>query len=189
VPGHGQVSQTHGGGGTSNREWWPNQLNLKILHQHSSRSDPMGKGFNYAEAFKSLDLNAVKKDLLALMTDSQDWWPAGLRALRAFVHPDGMAQRRQPTDRRRPRRRRCRPAALRSSQQLADNVNLDKARRLLWPIKRKYGRKISWADLMISRATSPWNRWIQDVRFRRRAGGCMGAGRGRLLGFRDHLAG
>ncbi len=106
-------------GGTTNRDWWPNQLRLDLLHQHSSKSDPMGEDFNYAEEFKSLDLAALKKDLAALMTDSQDWWPADFGHYGAAVHPHGLAQRRHLPHRRRPRRRRARPAALRAAQQLA----------------------------------------------------------------------
>src|SRR5881296_1722756 len=137
------------GGGPSNRDWWPNQLNLKILHQHSPLSDPMGKSFNYAKEFKSLDLAAVKKDLLALMTDSQDWWPAdfghyGPLFIRMAWHSAGTYRIGDG-----------RGGAGAGQQRFAplnswpDNVSLDKARRLLWPIKQKYGRKISWADLMI----------------------------------------
>jgi catalase-peroxidase len=137
------------GRGSSNRDWWPNQLRLGILHQQSSKSNPMGEDFNYAEEFKSLDLAAVKKDLLALMTDSQDWWPAdfghyGPLFIRMAWHSAGTYRISDG-----------RGGAGGGNQRFAplnswpDNVNLDKARRLLWPIKQKYGRKISWADLMI----------------------------------------
>lgn len=135
--------------GTSNRDWWPNQVDLRILHQHSALSDPMGEDFDYAEEFKSLDLAAVKNDLYALMTDSQDWWPAdyghyGPLFIRMAWHSAGTYRMGDG-----------RGGAGSGSQRLAplnswpDNVNLDKARRLLWPIKRKYGRKLSWADLMV----------------------------------------
>ncbi len=137
------------GASRSNRDWWPNQLNLKALHQHSPLSDPMDPDFNYAEEFKSLDLAAVKKDLLALMTDSQDWWPAdfghyGPLFIRMAWHSAGTYRIGDG-----------RGGAGAGQQRFAplnswpDNVNLDKARRLIWPIKQKYGRKISWADLMI----------------------------------------
>ena len=138
-----------GGQGTSNQEWWPNQLNLKILHQNASVSDPMGGGFNYAKAFNKLDFAALKRDLSALMTDSQEWWPAdyghyGPLFIRMAWHSAGTYRTGDG-----------RGGGGSGNQRFAplnswpDNVNLDKARRLLWPVKQKYGRKISWADLMI----------------------------------------
>jgi len=147
---HGATPQTAANvGGRSNRDWWPNALNLGILHQHSSLSDPMDPEFNYAEAFKTLDLEALRKDLVALMTDSQDWWPAdyghyGPLFVRMAWHSAGTYRTADG-----------RGGAGNGTQRFAplnswpDNGNLDKARRLLWPIKQKYGKKISWADLMI----------------------------------------
>jgi catalase-peroxidase len=137
------------GRGTSNRDWWPNKLNLGILRQHSEKSDPMGEDFDYAEEFEKLDLAAVKKDLYALMTDSQDWWPAD------YGHYGGLFIRMAWHSAGTYRVGDGRGGAGSGQQRFAplnswpDNVNLDKARRLLWPIKQKYGRKISWADLMV----------------------------------------
>src|ERR1700733_9447643 len=137
------------GGGASNRDWWPNQLRIDLLHQHSSKSDPMGKDFNYAKEFPSLDYKALKQDLLKVMTDSKPWWPAdfghyGPLFIRMAWHSAGTYR---TTD--------GRGGGGAAAQRFAplnswpDNVSLDKARRLLWPIKQKYGNKISWADLMI----------------------------------------
>ncbi|ABE42636.1 catalase/peroxidase HPI [Polaromonas sp. JS666] len=148
-PFSGNARKHTAAGAPSNADWWPNQLKLNILHQHSAMSDPMGEAFNYAQEFKSLDLEAVKKDLLALMTNSQDWWPAdfghyGPLFIRMAWHSAGTYRVSDG-----------RGGAGSGNQRFAplnswpDNVNLDKARRLLWPVKQKYGRKLSWADLMI----------------------------------------
>ncbi|MDF2179037.1 catalase/peroxidase HPI [Aliiglaciecola sp. CAU 1673] len=137
------------GGGTTNKDWWPNQLRLDILHQHSEKSNPMGDDFNYAEAFKSLDFKAVKQELHALMTDSKDWWPAD------FGHYGGFFIRMAWHSAGTYRVHDGRGGGGTGNQRFAplnswpDNVNLDKARRLLWPVKQKFGDKISWADLMI----------------------------------------
>jgi catalase-peroxidase len=145
----GKTSKSISGGGTSNRDWWPNQLNLKILHQNSTLSNPLGTDFKYSDEFKKLDLDAIKKVLFALMTDSQEWWPAdyghyGPLFIRMAWHSagtyrlgDGRGGASDGTQRFPP------------LNSWPDNVNLDKARRLLWPVKKKYGNKISWADLMI----------------------------------------
>jgi catalase-peroxidase len=148
-PANGRLHAHAAGRGTSNRDWWPNQLNLKVLHQHPAMSNPLGADFNYAEEFKKLDLKALKRDLVEVMTDSQDWWPAdfghyGPLFIRMAWHSAGTYRTGDG-----------RGGAGAGSQRFAplnswpDNANLDKARRLLWPIKQKYGSKISWADLMI----------------------------------------
>lgn len=145
---HGTLNQS-AGGGTRNRDWWPNQLKLNILRQHSSLSDPMGEGFDYAKEFKSIDYKALKQDLLELMTKSQPWWPAdyghyGPFLIRMAWHSagtyriyDGRGGGGTGTQRFAP------------LNSWPDNANLDKARLLLWPVKKKYGKKLSWADLMI----------------------------------------
>lgn len=149
----GKSASKVAGGGTSNRDWWPEQVNLNILHQHSSKSDPMGEAFNYAEEFAKLDLDELKADVFEIMTDSQEWWPAdyghyGPLFIRMAWHSAGTYRMGDG-----------RGGGGTGNQRLAplnswpDNVNLDKARRLLWPVKQKYGKKISWADLMIFAGT------------------------------------
>jgi catalase-peroxidase len=139
----------HGARGRGNREWWPDALDISVLHQNSSLSDPLGDGFDYATEFESLDLDAVIKDLHILMTDSQEWWPAD------FGHYGGLMIRMAWHSAGTYRITDGRGGAGTGQQRFAplnswpDNANLDKARRLLWPIKQKYGEKISWADLMV----------------------------------------
>ena len=177
-----------GSRGHANRDWWPDALSIEMLHRNSNLSDPMGKEFDYAKEFKSLDLNAVIKDLTALMTNSQEWWPAdfghyGGLMVRLAWHAAGTYR---ITD--------GRGGAGTGQQRFAplnswpDNANLDKARRLLWPIKQKYGKKISWADLLVLSGNVALEfDGLQDLRVRRWPRRCVGAGRA-LLGSRGHLA-
>ena len=145
----GECPVAHTDGGRSNRDWWPNQLNVSVLHQNSPQADPMGAEFDYAEEFKTLDLAAVKRDIETVMTTSQDWWPAdyghyGPLFIRMAWHSAGTYRISDG-----------RGGAGSGDQRFAplnswpDNGNLDKARRLLWPVKKKYGRRLSWADLMV----------------------------------------
>ncbi|TXI06206.1 MAG: catalase-peroxidase, partial [Pseudorhodobacter sp.] len=144
---HGAKAATHGGRG--NKDWWPNQLNLSILHQHAPASNPLGPNFNYKEAFEKIDFQALKADIAKVMTDSQDWWPAD------WGHYGGLMVRMAWHSAGTYRTADGRGGASTGTQRFAplnswpDNVNIDKSRRLLWPIKQKYGQAISWADLMI----------------------------------------
>ena len=168
-------ANTLAGASQPNAQWWPNQLNLKLLHQNSSLSNPMDEDFDYAEEFKTLDLDALRKDIEALMTTSQDWWPAdyghyGPLFIRMAWHSAGTYRIGDG-----------RGGAGSGAQRFAplnswpDNVNLDKARRLLWSVKQKYGRKISWADLMIFAGNlCPGIDGAQDLRFRRWTRGHLG---------------
>lgn len=146
-PFHAETPKQSAGSGTANRDWWPNQLRVDLLNQHSNRSNPLGENFNYREEFKKLDYSALKADLRALLTDSQEWWPADWGSyiglfIRMAWHGAGTYRTVDG-----------RGGAGRGQQRFAplnswpDNVSLDKARRLLWPVKQKYGQKISWADL------------------------------------------
>ena len=177
---------TEGGG---NRDWWPNQLNLTILRKHPAEADPMGADFDYAAAFNTLDLDALTRDIDEVMTTSQDWWPAdfghyGPLFIRMAWHSAGTYRISDG-----------RGGAGAGMQRFAplnswpDNGNLDKARRLLWPVKQKYGQKLSWADLMVFAGNCALEiDGLQDLRLRRRPRRRVGAGRGRLLGPGGHLA-
>ena len=177
------------GAGTSNRDWWPNELKLNVLRQHSALSNPMGGDFDYAKEFESLDLDTVKKDIFELMTTSQDWWPAdyghyGPLFIRMAWHSAGTYRTGDGRGGARTGTQRFAPL-----NSWPDNGNLDKARMLLWPVKRKYGRKI-----LLGRPHDPGRQLcagidgVQDVRVRRRARGRLGTRRGHLLGHRGHLA-
>ncbi len=158
---HLPPSERHTAAGAySNGDWWPNQLNLQILHQNSALSNPMGEDFDYTEEFQKLDVEALKKDVMEAMTTSQDWWPAdyghyGPLLIRMAWHSAGTYRVADG-----------RGGAGSGSQRFAplnswpDNANLDKARRLLWPVKQKYGRRISWADLMVFSGNCPSSRWV-----------------------------
>ena len=178
------------GAGASNRDWWPNQLRIDLLHQHSSKSDPMGRDFNYAKEFKSLDYQALKQDLLKVMTDSKPWWPAdfghyGPLFIRMAWHSAGTY--RVADGRGGGGRGQQRYAPLNS---WPDNASLDKARRLIWPVKQKYGRKISWADLMILTGNVALESMgLKTFGFGGRPRGCVGARSGCVLGSGKGLVG
>ena len=185
----GKCPFTGGSRGRTNRHWWPDALDIEMLHRNSALSDPMGKDFDYAREFKTLDLEAVIKDLHALMTDSQEWWPAD------FGHYGGLMIRMAWHSAGTYRITDGRGGAGAGQQRFAplnswpDNANLDKARRLLWPIKQKYGRKISWADLMILAGNVALEfDGLQNLRLRRRPRRRLGARRA-LLGSRGIVAG
>ena len=183
---HGAMTEV----GASNIDWWPNALNLDILHQHDTKTDPLGESFSYREALKTLDVDALKKDLHALMTDSQEWWPAdwghyGGLMIRMAWHSAGTYRTADG-----------RGGGGTGNQRFAplnswpDNVSLDKARRLLWPIKRKYGNKLSWADLMILAGNVAYESMgLQDLRLRLRPRGHLASREGHLLGCREGVVG
>ena len=169
----------------TNRDWWPDQVALSILRAHSPRSNPMGPDFNYAKEFKTLDVEALKRDVIKVMTTSQPWWPAdyghyGPFFIRMAWHAAGTYRIADGRGGGGSGMQRFAPL-----NSWPDNASLDKARRLLWPVKQKYGNKISWADLIIFAGNCAYG--LQDVRLRLRARGPVGARRG-LLGARGHLA-
>ena len=178
------------GAGTTNEDWWPNRLKIELLSQHSEKTDPMSGDFNYAEEFKKLDYEGLKKDLADLMTDSQDWWPAdfghyGPLFIRMTWHSAGTYRIQDG-----------RGGGGRGQQRFAplnswpDNGNLDKARRLLWPIKQKYGKQISWADLMILAGNVALETMgFKTFGFAGGRAGRLGTRSGRLLGSREGMAG
>ena len=157
--------QTHHFWGPVEPHWWPKQLNPKILHQNSALSNPMGRDFNYAEAFKTIDLEALRKDLFDLMTDSQEWWPDYGHYGPFFIRGKGHSAGTYRTGRR--RRRGAGTPRFAPLNSWPDNTNLDKARRLLWPIKQKYGDALSWADLMVFTGNCALESMGRDIRLRR----------------------